>query len=433
MMALSVFSKNFDMEAYVQKRMLEISDWEERRLYKEVAEHMMLELDRKSEDTMRRLEERVFDELEQAQSDFFLTLGLTDQKHYDATDPFLHPVFPEDIISQKVPVQEMLNALGAGRDYPLYTIYLEADYPTVQLFAAPERRYHGTVKTPKGEYPATFRVDQSAGYQDKLMDLYQSFICNDVSWNTVCVAYFHKLFVVSVCSLDSITPVQEILEVVVEFEEFSDAVKYDMVPLWNLELIEEKSSTYPVPCEDKINYEHRIYAHRLQDECSYLVIENSTEVTHVSRVHGDLIITAPVAIPHVWQLYKFSKSVKEGKYRYPLLSNRKKKSFSDDLTQMFHKQMRTKAGIAAIVNGFPFENYLTYKGMEICEQSGRELTYDMDDFLTSEISIANRRKKLCLLFQAKDAENYLNYDIMSFLVTQVQASIPDYYCIGKLV
>lgn len=432
-MAESVFSKNFDMEAYVQKRMLEISDLEERRLYKEVAEHMMLELDRRSQDMMRRLEERVFDELEQAQSDFFLTLGLTDQKHYDATDSFLHPVFPEDVSPQEVPVQEMLKALAAGMDYPLYTIYLKASYPTVQLFAVPGRRYYGTVKTPKGEYPAAFRVDKSTDYQKKLMDLYQSFICNDVSWNTVCTAYFHKLFEVSICSLESITPIEEISEVVVDFEEFSEAVNYHMVPLWNLELIEEKSSTYPVPCEDKINYEHRIYDHRLQEECSYLVIGNSTEVTHVSRVQGDLIITAPETIPHEWQLYKFGKSLKEGKYTYPLLSNRKKKSFGDDLARMFHKQMRTKAGIAAIVNGFPFENYLIYKGIEICEQSGRELTYDMDDFLTSEISIANRQKKLCLLFQAKDAENYLNYDIMSFLVTQVQASIPDYYCIGKLV
>ena len=40
---------------------------------------------------------------------------------------------------------------------------------------------------------------------------------------------------------------------------------------------------------------------------------------------------------------------------------------------------------------------------------------------------------LMLHFSPKNPEDYLNEDIMSFLVTQVQKIFPEYLCIGKLV
>ena len=35
-------------------------------------------------------------------------------------------------------------------------------------------------------------------------------------------------------------------------------------------------------------------------------------------------------------------------------------------------------------------------------------------------------------FRALDPKNYLNEDIMSFLVTQVQRIFPDYRCVGRI-
>lgn len=56
----------------------------------------------------------------------------------------------------------------------------------------------------------------------------------------------------------------------------------------------------------------------------------------------------------------------------------------------------------------------------------------MDDFIVDEFRTKSNRDVLLLHFGAIDPENYLNTDIMSFLVTQAQKLFPEYECRGML-
>ena len=78
---------------------------------------------------------------------------------------------------------------------------------------------------------------------------------------------------------------------------------------------------------------------------------------------------------------------------------------------------------------------MTFKGVEICEMppDGWEgANYNMDGFVRDEIRIGDTRQVLLLHFVPADEGNYLNEDIMSFFVTQVQKLFPEYLCIGRL-
>lgn len=59
-------------------------------------------------------------------------------------------------------------------------------------------------------------------------------------------------------------------------------------------------------------------------------------------------------------------------------------------------------------------------------------TYDMDRFITDELRRKEARETMLLHFSAADPDNYLNLDLMSFLVTKVQKLFPEYVCVGIL-
>ena len=60
-------------------------------------------------------------------------------------------------------------------------------------------------------------------------------------------------------------------------------------------------------------------------------------------------------------------------------------------------------------------------------------SYNMDSFLADELRTGTAGQPLVIRFTAMDPSHYLNEDIMSFLVTQVQRIFPDYHCVGEII
>ncbi len=88
------------------------------------------------------------------------------------------------------------------------------------------------------------------------------------------------------------------------------------------------------------------------------------------------------------------------------------------------------------MESFEYGDYLVFSGFEILRSVPEECVpcnYNMDSFMEDEIRTGNQRPVLVICFEARDEENYLNEDIMSFLVTQVQRIFPDYCCVGRIV
>lgn len=57
----------------------------------------------------------------------------------------------------------------------------------------------------------------------------------------------------------------------------------------------------------------------------------------------------------------------------------------------------------------------------------------MNEFILDEIRDGDRGKVLALYFRAKDNNFYLNRDILSFLVSEIQLFYPEYHCEGRLI
>ena len=77
---------------------------------------------------------------------------------------------------------------------------------------------------------------------------------------------------------------------------------------------------------------------------------------------------------------------------------------------------------------------LSLVGMEIkkATENMEPKTYSMDPFLEDEIRTSKEREVLLLTFRAKDPSSYLNYDLMSYVVSRVQWELPEFWCVGEL-
>lgn len=430
----SVFGSGFDMEAYLAKRALEIQDLTDRKLFKEVVDKLFLGLCQYTQEQYQSLEERVFGEFKATQSEYAVYIGLIDRPRYDATDTFLIPMDIKDTKETEISLSELQEAMKSKQPYQLYTIYLNAAYAKTCRFEQDGRVYQGQVKTDRGSYQATFSVARNKSYLKMIEDLYYIFGANYRAWTTVCCGYLYKLFDISLLSVEAIDPKELIQEISVDFEEYDPYVRYNMIPLWNLCPVKEKTSTYPEPCMDKTNFDHRIFAQKLDPISQYLVTNTEVEVTNIRRLDGDLIITCPEENPLQWPLYRVNRRPAQLKYPYPVLSNECSESFAGNLADIYRKSVKTVSEVARLVEAFGYQNYIAFLSIGLVDDDGLPAqTYDMDSFITDELRVEGAKKIMELRFHAKDPEDVLVMDIMSFLVTQVQKLFPEYLCRGKLV
>lgn len=430
-------SQDFDMKAYIEKRMMEITDLDERRLFKETVGDILLSLYEYNRKAYERLEERILNECGFSQGKYAVHMTLTDRKHYDATDPFMHPMRSDDTKKAETCYQDIADALAKKEVLRLYTVFFQGSASQVcELLGRRDRIFGGGIKTENREYRASFQLRQNREYLDMIESLYHIFGVNYQPWFTVCTAYLTKMLDVCLCGADEMKGKEKIVEIRADFEEYGDRIRYDMIPLWNLEPLTIKTSAYPDAGIDKINYEHQIFSESLNPECEYLVRNTDMEITNIRRIGGDLYITCAKDRPCEWELYQVNHGSGKENRPYPVLSNRYKDSFSGSITEMFKKSIRTKGEMARLIESFDYGKYVLFRDFSVCDRVPEECVagnYNMDGFLQDEIRKGNAGRVMVIDFGTKDPQCYLNEDIMSFLVTQVQKIFPDYHCVGRLI
>ncbi len=428
--------QNFNMKDYIEKRMLEITDLEQRRMFKCIVGDILVHIYEYSRNAYEKLESDILEECREDGNRYAVYISMTDRERYDETDAFLYPMRPEDVKKENISCQAIKDAAGRKEPVKLFTVFLKDTASRIySLFNQKERLFFGRIQTEKREYQGTFFLKRNDAYLKMIEELYVSFGVNFKPWFTVCTAYLTKLLDVYLCNVEEIGEEEEIQEIEVDFEEYAGQMEYGRIPLWNLKPLKEKTSAYPNPCVDKINYEHQFFSQRLKEDCSYLVKDAGVEITNIRRLHGDLYITCPIPMPCDWNLYELHQKTGKENRPYPALSNRYKESFSGCVTEMYKKSIKTKAEMARLMESFDYGEYLVFQDFEILDHVPRECipcNYNMDGFIKDEIRTTTAGYVLMVSFRALDPKNYLNEDIMSFLVTQVQRIFPDYRCVGRI-
>ena len=122
-------------------------------------------------------------------------------------------------------------------------------------------------------------------------------------------------------------------------------------------------------------------------------------------------------------------------YDYEIMSNKVKISFSNRMFQGISQKIKTKTDLARVVDSYEVSRFLKFKDTKLINIMDRTLkeTYEVNDFIVDEIRDSNVKKVLILSFEAQEKNNYLNYDILSFIISEVQFIYPEYECEGRLI
>lgn len=429
---MRIFDEEFDMDSYVKKRLLSIKNLESRRVFSAVVEGMFMEMSHEITAQYQGLEQRVLEEAESPVTSPDIITTILDRRLYDVTDDCLLPMRPDDMRPDEVDTAALLTSMDKHEPFYLYTVYLQADHRQVCQFDRPERSFRGVVKTQHSEYTARFHVRRNLTYRRQLAELYRIVQQNYLPWRSICAPHLYKLFDVYIDSIENWDALEPIEEAVVDFEEYTPAVRYRQVPLWNLEPVAIYTSTYPTPCVDKINYEHKIFRHELQPGIRYLVANTDAGIVNVRWNQGDLYISCSQPTPVTWEMYQCNPKPKRT-YPQRLMSNEKKPSFADKLIGVFGQPIKTKLELERLLQTYGYENDLSFKGVELVANYPDKETYSADEFIRDELRAGSWETAMRLDFQPADYDSYLNRDIMSYLVSIVQRHFPEYECCGRLI
>jgi len=422
----------------IYEKLDHIKDLDERVLLKKIMNSVFQSLEQYSEDTFNKLEERVFNELEYAKEKYDIYSIIIKRNKIDPTDDFLYPILNEDMEEKTYDATEILRSLEEKKHKDMFKIFLKCDYLIFKEFINSHTKIKGIIKTNKKDHEAYFKVVKNKEYTNKVSRLYKSFINSNIAWTTINNPYIHKIAdVVLVGCQDKIEADENIVKIEVDFGEYSKYVEYDMIPLWNIKELNLKCNGFPMPCIDKVNYEHDVSIIKEGQTNGYLVDSENTDIDYVTFKKESLIISAAVKDTIFWRLLSIISYDKRKiqKYEYEFMTNKVNVNFANKLAFEKPHTIKTKTELARTINSFKASEYLRFNDVKLQEADDKKFnqTYDINDFITDEIREANVKTALILDFEPIDKNNYLNKDILSFLVSEVQLLYPEYKCEGRLL
>ncbi|MDR1702368.1 MAG: hypothetical protein LBR56_06305, partial [Sporomusaceae bacterium] len=214
-----------------------------------------------SETAYSQLENRVFAETPHLQSIYDIYNSISPRAYLDPVHYFLRPIDKKDVSEKFIDLTNLLALAeyDTALKEPLFKIFLNCSYQTVQEIAR-QKFFKGAIITETETLDAVFTLKESKNYLDKAKKLYETFLDNNIPWKTLNNPYIFKIFDVSLIKCSPATSgEQTVQEAKIDLGQYNQYTCYDMVPLWNVEELKCKSVGFPMPCKDKINFEHTIY------------------------------------------------------------------------------------------------------------------------------------------------------------------------------
>lgn len=418
----------FDFERYIEEQLRQIDDLDERRFAKQILAEGLGRMIRQTEKKYEELERRVYQEIAIPDNCYEVVSTVVKREHYDPTNETLFPVTEAD--KKEETLRQMLST---EEEYYIGTVFLEADRKMCRRFEE-RKTFKGTVQGEAETEQLEIHVKKAGRYREVMEQLYKMFQDNHIPWETVNMAYLDKFYDLYLY-LPTGQSVMESEEINIDFDDFEEAVRRNIVPLWNIEPVTYESKGFMVPCIDGIYYEHEF---ALADENSgdgYL-IQAREEIMEIRHEEKKIVIKSPKENFQGWSAVRVvqGETIRSLDYNAPVLTNRKQDSFLRKIAGISKIQLLTKTDLFRRIMEMDISDYIEVVDYEIVE-NGMDYPQEesMNWFVRDELFAMESRKVLLLKFKEKKEGCYLNDSLVWFAVSRMQMEISEYRCVGIII
>ena len=422
------FEQQFNPEKYINDRLLEIEDSQERKQLRTIMESLFTPFYHYMENKYQKLEERFMESEKQGQNSVDIVTSVCRKDRLNVYEDTMFPICEEDLQEQYIKVEDVIKCLEEHKECYCYSTYGKMEYVELQNLWKEKRKFKGVIKTKDAEFEAYFILKRNKKYGKKVKELYEIFMRNQMPWTTLNIPFIYKM--IDVYIVDASYPDGDVIESVeVDFEEYKDKIFFETIPVWNIGKKTIRSSAYPSFETDQINYTHMIYDSQLEKKCDYLVANKQVEYWNVRKESRDLCIECKEVEPVTWELLEVHKEVQcYDKENHPLMSNSQKTRKNTGLIRTFAELQKriTELNVDSYLKLYEIQKAGTHYPME-------EATYSMDEAIEEELRVHGEREGLLFIFEAADKTNYLNEDILSYVISSIQWELREYQCFGKIM
>lgn len=421
----------FDFERYIEERLREIDDLDERWYAKKVLVEGLSKVIRCMEAKYRLLERRVYEELEIADNQYETVMTIVKRDHYDPTNGTLRPVDEFDLEEEK-----LVEILSNEKQVWIGTIFLESGEDGRKEFEK-FRYFTGTIGKNGENLEVDFYIQPAKRYQNTMERLYQVFQNNHIPWETINTAYLNKFYDIFINPEALEKGIQNnILEnAEIAFGKFEKLIHHGLIPLWNLDWMKFDSTDFMLPSINDIYYEHEFTLQDKEEGDGYL-IETNEDILEIRHEKNKIVIKSQKETFENWKALHIiqQETIRSLDYNAPLVTNHKKDSFIRRFAENSCVQLMTKTNLFRRIMELDIQDYIEVVGYEICENAGGyQNTEGMNWFVRDELFPMESRKVLLLKFRAKEPGHYLNDSMVQFVISQMQLEISEYRCIGVMV
>lgn len=438
------------MDNWIYEKINKVNDLEDRALLKKIMLSVFSSLEEYTKSRYDYIENRVLNEITLNRRKYTIYSSIVNREKIDPISEFLFPMLDEDKEETIYEINTIRKAIMYKEELFLFKVFLKCDYLKILEILNKKRKLNGIIETDKKIHKAQFVIKENTQYKEKIKKLYQTFILNNISWETINIPYINKIVdVILIGSFDEIDQDEKILKIDVDFGEYTDFTKYDMVPMWNIREIDVKTNGFASPCIDKINYEHAI---SINSENGYLIKFSQGETGNIIFKEDSISILTSERERKEWGVYEFLPYASEEteNLEYQIMDNEQVDTFSNRISINNNQNIKTKSELLRLVNSYSISRYIKFLDLKLIDfKEETNESYDLNYFIVDEIRESKIKRVLMLYFtpcteldssnkvkQSDDKEDSMEYlyrDILSFIISRIQFVYQEYKCEGRLI
>lgn len=422
---------DFDYETYMQKRLKEIDDLDERKYAKEILIDGLGRIFKQTEAKYKALKQRILSELDVPGQRFGTYMTVIEKKDFDPINSSWFPVCEEDIKDSK------------HQEYE--TFYLMAEEEKLLDFF--RQKIIEGIEEGSGR-SIWFQVRKAFRYEEAVKRLYALFVDNHIPWQTIHMGHLERFF--EAVPMDELSPGSRIH---FQWGKWKEYVKAEMIPLWNVQKEAVNSWEFRIPCIDEVFYEHIFYLPDGRIEKDGYLVEAKEDILSIRYEKNRVLLKTKQDTLKNVSVYRLHQGapVNSFGYRYAVLSNNRKDNLAGrylyQTGNFLQTLMELRRKIEEMSGSYRIDNF----DFEILEKTGNtengseSLTWDaktgrgymagdMNSFTGVQVFTGDKRSMLVFKFRKDESyrTDYLYDSQIKYILSQLQMEYMEYQCVGVL-